>query len=197
MDVGIIDVNTCEPMPNVLVDLWHANTTGHYAGHPDQDPILKWEGPATEGPRKGLLSKYPRTNDHETFLRGAWPTNENGLAQFSCASDFPALLRSPPLASVFTSRRNLALTKIPTTAIFPGYYTGRATHVHLRVHTEWEPLKNGTFRSHRMLHTGQLFVPDSINMQVVKVSSFPFHSVPYGQQIRNALAWRSRTYADH
>lgn len=32
MDVGVIDVNTCEPLPDVLVDLWHANTTGHYAG---------------------------------------------------------------------------------------------------------------------------------------------------------------------
>lgn len=100
MDVGIIDVNTCEPMPNVLVDLWHANTTGHYAGHPDQDPVLKWEGPATEGPRKGLLSKYPRTNDHETFLRGAWPTNENGLAQFSCASE--AFPHFSPLSSLHT-----------------------------------------------------------------------------------------------
>jgi hypothetical protein len=82
----------------------------------------------------------------------------------------------PPLASfasVSTSSRKLLLTEIFLTfitAIFPGYYTGRATHVHLRVHTEWEPLKNGTFRSHRMLHTGQLFVPDSINMQVDKVS---------------------------
>jgi protocatechuate 3,4-dioxygenase beta subunit len=32
MDIGVIDVDTCEPVPNVLVDLWHANATGHYAG---------------------------------------------------------------------------------------------------------------------------------------------------------------------
>lgn len=94
MDVGVIDVNTCEPLENALVDLWHANTTGHYAGHPEQAPELKWEGPATSGPRKGLLSKYPRTNDHETFLRAAWPTNKNGLAQFSCASQDVAPLVS-------------------------------------------------------------------------------------------------------
>lgn len=31
MDIGIIDVETCEPLPNVLVDIWHANATGHYA----------------------------------------------------------------------------------------------------------------------------------------------------------------------
>jgi hypothetical protein len=60
MDVGVIDVNTCQPVPNVLVDLWHANTTGHYAGHADPDPELFWEGPAPSGIRKGLLTKFPR-----------------------------------------------------------------------------------------------------------------------------------------
>lgn len=32
MNVGVIDVETCEPVPDVLVDLWHANSTGYYAG---------------------------------------------------------------------------------------------------------------------------------------------------------------------
>lgn len=32
MNVGVIDVETCEPVPDVLVDLWHANSTGFYAG---------------------------------------------------------------------------------------------------------------------------------------------------------------------
>lgn len=103
MDVGVIDVKTCEPLPDVLVDLCeplasltiaevganslfagHANATGHYAGHPEQEAALKWEGPKHEGPRKGLLSKYPRTEPEQTFLRGAWPTNKHGLSQFTC-----------------------------------------------------------------------------------------------------------------
>lgn len=29
MDVGVIDVKTCQPIPNILVDVWHANSTGH------------------------------------------------------------------------------------------------------------------------------------------------------------------------
>lgn len=28
MDVGVIDVHTCEPMEGVLIDVWHANSTG-------------------------------------------------------------------------------------------------------------------------------------------------------------------------
>lgn len=124
MDVGVIDVNTCEPLPNVLVDLWHANTTGHYAGHADPAPELIWEGPAHTGVRKGLLTAFPRWNGHEQWLRGAWPTNKNGVAQF--------------------------------TSIFPGYYTGRATHVHTKIHTQWEPHANGSFTSGRLIHTGQV-----------------------------------------
>lgn len=110
-----------------------------YAGHPDQEEKLKWEGPQHEGPRKGLLSKYPRTQPKETFLRAAWPSNKNGVAQF--------------------------------TSVFPGYYTGRATHVHAKVHTKWTPVpENGTFVSDHLIHTGQFFVPDGINQQIDKVS---------------------------
>ncbi|KAI0452300.1 Intradiol ring-cleavage dioxygenase [Xylaria acuta] len=28
MDIGIIDVNTCEPLPNILLNFWHCNATG-------------------------------------------------------------------------------------------------------------------------------------------------------------------------
>lgn len=111
MDIGVIDVETCEPLPNVLVDLWHANATGHYAGmsfccgnvvdadqaiqgHGDPAPHLVNEEPQRGGARSGLLSAFPRGNDHETFLRAAWPTDKNGVAQF--------------------------------TSVFPGYYTGRS-----------------------------------------------------------------------
>ena len=85
LDIGVIDVNTCEPLPNVLVDIWQANATGHYAGHPVPNIGLEKEPPAAEGRRKGLRSPYPLTRPGETFLRGAWPTNEYGVAQFVCA----------------------------------------------------------------------------------------------------------------
>ncbi|KDE05022.1 hypothetical protein MVLG_04566 [Microbotryum lychnidis-dioicae p1A1 Lamole] len=140
IDIGILDVNTCEPVSNVLVDIWHANTTGHYAGHPDPDPDLIWEGPAPYGERKGLLTKFPRWNQHETWLRAAWPTNKFGVSQF--------------------------------TSIFPGYYTGRATHIHIKVHTTWEPLANGTFLTSRLIHTGQLFVEDNLNGIIDKIHPY-------------------------
>ena len=152
----LMNVETCEPIPNILVDLWHANTTGYYAGHPHPSPDKVDEQPASEGPRKGLLSMYPRTVDSETWLRGAMPTDPNGVAEF--------------------------------TSIFPGYYTGRATHVHVKVHPEWEQLDNGTFTSGRILHSGQFFFDDLLNEQIDKVSR---HTLPYARQCSISLPFVS------
>jgi protocatechuate 3,4-dioxygenase beta subunit len=137
LDIGVIDVETCQPLPNVLVDIWHANATGYYAGHPDPAPHLVDEKPATEGKRRGLRTAYPRTVMEETWLRGAWMTDARGVAQFS--------------------------------TIFPGYYTGRALHVHTKVFPEWEVLPNGTFIAGRLAHVGQFFFDDQLEAAIDKV----------------------------
>jgi protocatechuate 3,4-dioxygenase beta subunit len=31
LDIGVIDTSTCQPLPNVLVEIWHANATGYYS----------------------------------------------------------------------------------------------------------------------------------------------------------------------
>jgi protocatechuate 3,4-dioxygenase beta subunit len=156
LDIGVIDVNTCRPLPNVLVDIWQANATGYYAGHPVPRPDLKDEGPATSGPRKGLRTGFPRTDFEETFLRGAWPTNEHGVAQFS--------------------------------TIFPGYYLGRATHIHTKVFTQWETLQNGTFISSAPVHVGQFFFDDDINVQIDKM--YPYSLNPIRDTYGRTRNWQ-------
>ncbi|PWY97858.1 aromatic compound dioxygenase [Testicularia cyperi] len=156
MDIGVIDIETCEPVPNILVDIWMANATGHYAGHPDPAPHLVDEIPAQTGIRKGLLSAYPLTKPEETWLRGALPTDKNGVAHF--------------------------------TSIFPGYYTGRATHVHVKVHNSWQVLPNNTFTSGHLVHTGQFFFDDELNEQVDKLWPYnlnPIRDLPGRGRTRN------------
>lgn len=65
----------CQPIPNVLVDIWHADKDGNYSG------FNAFVG--------------------QTFLRGTQPTNANGTAVFD--------------------------------SIYPGWYPGRATHIHFKV----------------------------------------------------------------
>lgn len=58
LDMQFIDIETCEPIPNMLVDIWQANATGVYSG--------------VEG-QGGLNS---------TFLRGVQLTNYDGVTEF-------------------------------------------------------------------------------------------------------------------
>lgn len=55
----VVDADTCEPLPDASVDIWHADATGVYSG-------IRSEG--TEG---------------ENFLRGVQVTDEEGAAEFS------------------------------------------------------------------------------------------------------------------
>jgi len=154
LDIGVIDVETCKPLPNVLVDIWQANATGYYAGHPVPDPLFVGIPPATKGPRRGLLPPYPRTVHEETWLRGAWATDRNGVAQF--------------------------------TTIYPGYYTGRATHIHAKVFPEWTVIKeNNTFKAGKLLHVGQFFFDEELNEVLDKM--YPYATNPIKDNIGRTL----------
>ncbi|OWZ06435.1 Extracellular dioxygenase [Phytophthora megakarya] len=65
IDVQVIDVNTCEPVKDMYVDLWHANATGVYSG------VVA----STNGNSKDT------SNLDNTFLRGVTPTDKDGVAQ--------------------------------------------------------------------------------------------------------------------
>jgi protocatechuate 3,4-dioxygenase beta subunit len=157
LDIGVVDVETCQPLPNVLVDIWQANATGSYAGHPLPHPHLVNEVPASEGVRRGLLTAFPRTNNIETWLRGAWPTDKNGVAQF--------------------------------TTIYPGYYTGRATHIHAKVFPEWTPIpENNTFNAGRLSHTGQFFFDEDMNMVIDKM--YPYVTNPIKDSRGRTRNWQ-------
>ena len=167
-----------------MVDIWQANATGYYAGccfvffrvcsshssfilgHPAPHPKYVDVKPDTEGPRKGLLPPYPRTVHKENWLRGAWPTDKNGVAQFT--SEF-LIVEFPPRLSALTTF--IPFHSLILLAIYPGYYTGRATHVHAKVFPEWiVNEESNTYKSGRLSHVGQFFFDEEINLVIDKVS---------------------------
>lgn len=82
LDVGVLDMSTCEPLPNVLIDFWHCNATGSYSSFTGQSP---------DTPFEELLAALNVTDfeigvtdlhtDDTTFLRGMWPTNDAGIME--------------------------------------------------------------------------------------------------------------------
>ncbi|KIW04501.1 hypothetical protein, variant [Verruconis gallopava] len=71
LDIQIIDVNTCEPVPDIMLDFWHCNSTGVYSG-----VVANGNGNSAD-----------LTNLDTTFNRGIQKADDDGVVTFD--STFP------------------------------------------------------------------------------------------------------------
>ncbi|KAF5963677.1 protocatechuate 3 [Fusarium bulbicola] len=82
LDVGVLDMATCEPLPNALVSFWHCNGTGSYSSFTGHDPNLSSaELLKSMNLTQIELGKTDLHTDNTTWLRGMWPTNDEGLLE--------------------------------------------------------------------------------------------------------------------
>jgi hypothetical protein len=58
------------------------------------------------------------------------------------------------------------------TSIFPGYYAGRATHVHVETHLGGEVLANNTYSGGTVAHIGQFFFDQDLITEVNTLSPY-------------------------
>jgi protocatechuate 3,4-dioxygenase beta subunit len=66
LDTQVIDMATCDPVPDAMIEIWHCNSTGVYSGI-----VASGNGDSSDA-----------TNINNTFLRGLQPTDWEGVAQF-------------------------------------------------------------------------------------------------------------------
>lgn len=139
LTLKVIDSETCKPLRNAAVDIWHCNAVGVYSGYeamgsggggpaptgepPTGTPTGTPTGePPTGGP--GGRGGHQEPTDDDRFLRGTWHTDRHGLVTFR--------------------------------TVFPGWYQGRCVHIHVKVHVDGEWTDAGYEGGHTC-HTGQLF----------------------------------------
>ncbi|MFE4215358.1 intradiol ring-cleavage dioxygenase [Streptomyces sp. NPDC056844] len=60
------------------------------------------------------------------------------------------------------------------TTVYPGWYTPRVTHIHVKVHTGGSK-DDGTYEGGKVNYTGQLFFEDSYGESVYKLSPYSQH----------------------
>jgi protocatechuate 3,4-dioxygenase beta subunit len=65
--------------------------------------------------------------------------------------------------------------------IYPGWYTGRTVHIHMKVHVDGET--DDTYEGGHVSHTGQLFFDDAISDEVFATDAYS--SRPNDQRLRN------------
>ncbi|KPM41861.1 hypothetical protein AK830_g4703 [Neonectria ditissima] len=82
LDVGVIDMATCEPLPNALVAFWHCNATGSYASFTGRDPNTPFVQLLEQLNITDFeIGKTDLHTDDTTWLRGMWPTNDEGILE--------------------------------------------------------------------------------------------------------------------
>lgn len=124
LNMTVLDGVSCEPLPDVAVDIWHCDAAGDYSG----------------------LSGGMGNDDtsDETWLRGIQLTGTDGVAAIR--------------------------------TIYPGWYQGRATHIHLKVHVGGAT-QDGTYEGGTVAHTGQLFFDDATTDEVAKLEPYASRDV--------------------
>ncbi|KAJ5505000.1 hypothetical protein N7463_007874 [Penicillium fimorum] len=110
MDIQLINTNTCEPIPEIYMDLWHCNSTGVYSG-------IVASGNGNSG---------DNTNLNTTFNRGVQKSNEDGVIQFQ--STFPGHYTGRAThIHVLTHPANE--TRVLANGTISGLYTSHSSHV--------------------------------------------------------------------
>ncbi|MBQ0986651.1 intradiol ring-cleavage dioxygenase [Streptomyces sp. F63] len=67
--------------------------------------------------------------------------------------------------------------QVELVSVWPGHYTSRAVHTHLRVHTDITP-DGGSYTGGEIVHTGQLYFDPEINSRVQAAGPYRENTTP-------------------
>ncbi|MFF0012711.1 intradiol ring-cleavage dioxygenase [Streptomyces sp. NPDC005374] len=152
LQLKVIDSETCKPIADAAVDVWHCDALGLYSGYesfsqgggtaptdaPSGTPTGEPPSGAPSGGTGGGGGHEEPTSDTR-YLRGTWKTDKQGLVTFR--------------------------------TIFPGWYQGRCVHVHTKVHVGGEWTDAG-YEGGNTCHTGQLFFSEESVLASAEVDPY-------------------------
>ncbi|MFD7812364.1 intradiol ring-cleavage dioxygenase [Streptomyces sp. NPDC059785] len=150
----VIDAETCKPLKNAAVDIWHCSALGVYSGYegmgsggggtpptgaPTDIPSGTPTGEPPSGGPGGGGGGHQEPTDDERYLRGTWRTDKHGYVTFR--------------------------------TVFPGWYQGRCVHIHVKVHVDGTWTDAGYEGGHTC-HTGQLFLDEESVLASAEVEPY-------------------------
>lgn len=169
LDIGVLDMATCEPLENVLLSFWHCNATGSYSSFDALSPNIGFPDLLEELNITDFeIGKTDLHTGDSTWLRGMWPTDSEGS---KCTS--PTLLCFP-LTLVTNPIPKQSVMEMKT--IFPGFYIERAIHIHVQAFTDWTLYPNGTVASGNLVSTGQIYFDEALEQQIMALSPYSSHT---------------------
>ncbi|KAG8933411.1 hypothetical protein FRC01_009407 [Tulasnella sp. 417] len=146
-EFSLFNINDCAPLANAAIDIWSCNATGEYGGFVSTDS-----------------SNYD-TSLYNGQLVHLGDENETG----STITDTKTSLRGQQL----TDADGIA----QFTTLLPGWYSGRTTHIHVRVHVGGQVTANGTYIGGSITHTGQTFFGEDLYTMMQSMWPYTLSSV--------------------
>ncbi|MEU0741212.1 intradiol ring-cleavage dioxygenase [Streptomyces sp. NPDC006134] len=142
LTMKVIDAETCKPVRNAAVDIWHCDALGVYSGYESMGSALPPGMSPENPPPAGSMHLEP--TDNKRYLRGTLRTDHAGKVRF--------------------------------TSIFPGWYEGRAAHIHTKVHVDGTWTEGG-YEGGRTCHTGQLYFEEEAVLAVAETEPYSTSTV--------------------
>ena len=162
----VLDSRTCAPVPNAGVEIWHCDAVGIYSGYVKASMGGPGMGPGGFGgpPPPGFdPSKGPPPGG---FPGGPGRGGPGGPPPQMHATDAGTFFRGLQ----FTNAQGM----VEFDTIYPGWYMGRDTHIHLKVHTGGD-VNNRLYQGGHVVHTGQLFFPDDLSDEIAQLKPYSEH----------------------
>ncbi|ELU40895.1 dioxygenase domain-containing protein [Rhizoctonia solani AG-1 IA] len=185
VEVDFIDVETCEAVPNLWVDAWHCNSTGYYSGYVSMTGAALSGGGGFGGvggnntngtapPDMSMSNSLPTTTTAEsaTSTQDAY-SGADSTAAASMLNNVPTDQESF-LRGTWQADSDGHWTMH---SIFPGWYSGRSIHFHVKVYENGSVAENGTFIAGRAMHTGQFFFNESIVQEIAQLAPYNTNNV--------------------
>ncbi|MBB4918683.1 dioxygenase family protein [Streptosporangium saharense] len=159
--IRIVDSENCRPLRNKAVDIWHCDALGIYSSY---EKSSSGDGP-------GFPTAFPTAfpTDAPTGFPTAFPTGGPGGGMHAEPDSSTTYFRGFQM----TDRNGWVTFR----SAFPGWYIGRAIHIHVKVHV------NGVFRHGAYLggndcHTGQLYFPEKLIEAVSALRPYSTNTKP-------------------
>ncbi len=164
--VAIVNAKSCSPLGNAAVDIWHCDAGGVYSGFNG----LGFGGPGGPGgpPPGGFGNGGPQgpppgpPPDGPGFGPGGPGGPDGGPG-------------GPPVANKDRFLRGVQMTNADGIAelhtLYPGWYQGRAIHIHVKVHLGGSTAGN-KYQGGHVSHTGQFFFPEELTADIAKLQPY-------------------------
>jgi protocatechuate 3,4-dioxygenase beta subunit len=153
--IALVNARSCMPLPRAAIDIWHCDALGIYSGFTAMNP---------HGPPGGS--------------GGRLPLPRPGVPAGALGDGGPPPMPPPrEQHHVDASRylRGVQLTdgqgRAEFATLYPGWYFGRAVHIHLKVHVA-SSIDSGKDHGGHVCHTGQLFFPEELTADIAKLNPY-------------------------